>query len=77
MPNEKWHELESEVDKLDYSDVEYKSTGGFLTDDEIAVLASDINTNYSSKSVNEIIELSRKNSGKRFKKKLKMRIGLN
>jgi hypothetical protein len=58
--------LESEVEKLDYSDVEYKSTGGFLTDDEIAVLASDMNTNYSSKSVNEIIELSRKNSGKFF-----------
>ncbi len=65
ISNDKWEELETEVDKLDYSDVdvEYRSSAGFLTDDEIAALASDINTPYCSKSVNEIIELSRKNSG--------------
>lgn len=63
ISSDKWQELESEVEKLDYSEVEYKSSGGFLTDDEIAVLASDVHTPYSSKSVNEIIELSRKNSG--------------
>lgn len=63
ISNDKWQELETEVDKLDYSDVEYKSSAAFLTDDEIAVLASEINTPYCSKSVNEIIELSRRNSG--------------
>ena len=62
MSNDKWQELEHEVDKMDYSEVEYKSTADFLTDDEIAVLASDIHTPYSSKSINEIIELSHKNS---------------
>lgn len=63
ISKEKWHDLENEVEKIDYTDFEYKSSAGFLTDDEIAVLASDIHTPYSSKSVNEIIELSRKNSG--------------
>lgn len=62
ISNEKWQELQNEVDKLDYSDIEYKSSAGFLTDDEIAVLASDMNTPYGTKSVNEIID-SRKNSG--------------
>ncbi len=62
MSNDKWQELEHEVDKMDYSEVEYKSTADFLTDDEIAVLASDIHTPYSAKSINEIIELSHKNS---------------
>jgi len=59
---DKWQELENEVDKLDYSDVEYKSTRGFVTDDEIAILASDINTPYNGKSINEMIELTRNNS---------------
>lgn len=43
ISDDKWEELESEVEKLDYSDVhEYKSTAGFLTDDEIAILAQDL-----------------------------------
>ncbi len=58
---DKWQELENEVDKLDYSDVEYKSTRGFVTDDEIAILASDINAPYNA-NINEIIELTRHNS---------------
>jgi hypothetical protein len=79
IDDEKWQELEDEVDKLDYTDIETKSSasilGGsrkrissasnsnFITEDEIAVLATDLNnTPYYSKSVNEIIELSRKNS---------------
>ena len=44
---DKWQELQAEVDKLEYSDIEYKSSAGFLTDDEIAVLkASDLNAPY-------------------------------
>lgn len=42
MPNKKWTELEHEVGKLDQSDNEYKSTVGFLTEDEIAVLTNDV-----------------------------------
>ncbi len=35
--------MENEVEKLDHSDTEYKSTVGFLTDDEIAVLTHEVN----------------------------------
>ena len=63
ISNDNWEELETEVGKIDRSDVEYHSSIGFLTEDEIAILASGINSPYSSKSVNEVIELSRHNSG--------------
>jgi hypothetical protein len=42
VPNKNWTDLEHEVDKLDHSDNEYKSTVGFLTEDEIAVLTNDV-----------------------------------
>ena len=63
ISSEKWEELEHEVGKIERSDVEYQSSIGFLTEDEIAILASGVNSPYSSKSINEIIELSRHNSG--------------
>jgi hypothetical protein len=64
LSSDKWDELEQEVGRLDYSDLENKSSVGFITEDEIAALATDFNnTPYYSKSVNEVIEMSRKNSG--------------
>lgn len=43
ISDDKWEELESEVEKLDYTDAqEYKSTADFLTDDDIALLAQDL-----------------------------------
>ncbi len=63
ISTDKWEELETEVGKLDCSDVEYHSSIGFLTEDEIAILASGVNSPYSSKSVNEVLELSMHNSG--------------
>jgi hypothetical protein len=63
ISNDNWQELENEVGNIDRSDAEYHSSIGFLTEDEIAILASGINSPYSSKSVNEVIELSRHNSG--------------
>ena len=63
LSDDKWEELEQEVDRLDYSDIENRSSRGFITEDEIAALATDLNnTPYYSKSINEVIELSRKNS---------------
>jgi hypothetical protein len=55
--------LETEVEKLDCSDVEYQSSMGFLTEDEIAILASAMPTPYASKSINEMIEIKHKNAG--------------
>jgi hypothetical protein len=67
LSSDKWDELEQEVDRLDYSDFENKSSAGFITEDEIAALATDLNnTPYYPKSANEVIEMSRKNSGSYF-----------
>jgi hypothetical protein len=64
LSSDKWDELEQEVDRLDYSDFENKSSVGFITEDDLAALATDFNnTPYYSKSVNEVIEMSRQNSG--------------
>lgn len=79
LTDENWDELEQEVDRLDYTDIENKSSIGmgggggicpaggatdeFITEDDIVALATDLNNSpYYSKSVNEIIELSRRNS---------------
>ena len=51
VSNKNWHDIEHQVDRLDQSDNEYKSTVGFLTDDEIAVLANDL---HGAKSIQEI-----------------------
>jgi hypothetical protein len=51
ISNKNWTDLENEVDKLEQSDNEYKSTVGFITDDEIAVLANEMN---APKSINEL-----------------------
>jgi hypothetical protein len=54
ISTQNWEELETEVDKLEYSDIEYRpSTAGFLTDDEIAVLANEINLPQRTKHIND------------------------
>ena len=52
VPNKNWTDLEHEVGKLDQSDNEYKSTVGFLTEDEIAVLTNDVHAH--PKSIQEL-----------------------
>ncbi len=52
MSSKSWKDMEQEVDKLDQSDNEYKSTVGFLTDDEIAVLTHEVNA--PARSVHEV-----------------------
>ena len=42
VSNEKWQEAETEVEKLDQTEPEYKSSVGFLTENEIAFLADTI-----------------------------------
>lgn len=61
VSNKNWHDIEHQVDRLDQSDNEYKSTVGFLTDDEIAVLANDL---HSPKSIQEIRNQSTPVNGK-------------
>lgn len=40
VSNEKWHEVETEVEKLEQSEPEYRSSAALFTDNEIAVLTA-------------------------------------
>ena len=51
VSSKNWNELENEVDRLNQKDTEYKSAVGMLTDDEIAVLANEMN---NPKSIHEL-----------------------